>query len=478
MNSYFIIVLLYLLILFILSAFVMKKALNSFEEYSYCSRSLSVAFVFFTYLGTWVGGGTIIGLVGRSYNYGAGQYWVIAMSCVIEIFFAFIFLPKIRENNYKSVPDFFMQKYPGYGGIVAIPVTAAMLIRNITMAAMQFAALSYLITLTFGINRSLAVLLVFLIIIAYTVLSGLWGVAITDVFQGLLQSFCVAALLYITFTLAGGSKGITSYYAGAHDFDNLNIFSVNSKPSDIVTYIIAFGLFFLMSDTVNWERIYAGKSDSQAKWSFIIPLVITLITLVLITYLGVFQRVVSCDISDSQSVLYSFILNSRSMKIMPVIMVGLIAAIMSSADSFLLASGVLISENVIKPFIVKDAGDREMIFYTRIFVVVTGAAAFAFALNNTDILSLWLTGIGITSIILLPGYFAGWINDKVRFNINTIGALLGMAAGIIYIVLMLCGMFDSDAPHICLGILLNLIVSFVFSRFHIKSSFGVSDSIE
>ena len=70
----------YLIVLFVLSAFLIRKALTSFEDYSYCGRSLSIGFVFFTYLGTWIGGGTIIGLVGRSHDFGASQYWIMAMS--------------------------------------------------------------------------------------------------------------------------------------------------------------------------------------------------------------------------------------------------------------------------------------------------------------------------------------------------------------------------------------------------------------
>lgn len=91
MNSSLATVLIYLVILFILSVFLMRKALVSFKDYSYCGRSLSIGFVFFTYLGTWIGGGTIIGLVGRSHDFGASQYWIMGMSCIVELFFAFFF---------------------------------------------------------------------------------------------------------------------------------------------------------------------------------------------------------------------------------------------------------------------------------------------------------------------------------------------------------------------------------------------------
>ena len=76
---------------------------------------------------------------------------------------------------------------------------------------------------------------------------------------------------------------------------------------EIVMYVAAFGLFFLMNDQTNWERIYASKGSRTAKWGFMLPLIITLISLVLISYLGVFQRVISGGVEDSQSVLYTFL---------------------------------------------------------------------------------------------------------------------------------------------------------------------------
>ena len=59
--------------LFLLSAFFIKRALNSYEEYTLCGRTLTIWYIIFTYLGTWIGGGTIIGLAGTAYENGASD---------------------------------------------------------------------------------------------------------------------------------------------------------------------------------------------------------------------------------------------------------------------------------------------------------------------------------------------------------------------------------------------------------------------
>lgn len=447
----------YLIVLFLLSAFLIRKALISFEDYSYCGRSLSIGFIFFTYLGTWIGGGTIIGLVGRSHDFGASQYWIMAMSCIVELFFAFFLIDRIREKGYRSITGFFAANYPEREGVIRIPAAAALLIRNVTMIAMQFSALSYLITITFGIGRSLALIIIFIVVIAYTVLSGLWGVAMTDVFQGVLQTFSIIALIIVTLHAAGGIHSVEEYYLAEEGMDNLNLFATHLNWYEMIMYIAAFGVFFLMNDQTNWERIYASKGNRTAKWGFMLPLVITMISLVLISYLGVFQKVISGGIEDSQTVLYAFLFDRGGSVLTIVIMVGLIAAIMSSADSFLLASGIMISEDIIKTFIVKDASDKEMIFFTRIFVVVTGSIAFTFAINIDDILSLWLTGIGMTSVILLPGYFLGWMRRRP----GTSRVLAGMAAGCLCVLLMIFGVIPVTAPCISICCILNLLICMI-----------------
>ena len=107
-----------------------------------------------------------------------------------------------------------------------------------------------------------------------------------------------------------------------------------------------------------------------------------------------------------------------------------------------------------------------MIFFTRIFIVVTGAIAFAFAININDILYLWLTGIGMTSVILVPGYFMGWLDRGV----STRGALAGMAAGWIYVLMIALGIIKAGAVQICIGLGLNLVISILFSALQTKSS--------
>lgn len=451
----------YVMVLFILSAFCIKKALNSYEEYSYCGRSLTIGFIIFAYLATWIGGGTIIGLVGKTYQGGAGQYWLIAISFVVQFFFVLIFLPRIRVLRQPSIAGFLAMRYPDYGELIRIPVTIGILIRNVTMTGMQFGALGYMITYIFGINSNLSILLIFLIITAYTVLSGLWGVVVTDIFQGILQTTGIILLVVLTVKLSGGIHEIYRFYQSTGSESFLNILKFENNSINILKYILAFGLFFLMSDQTDWERIYSSKTDKIAFWGTAIPLVITLIMLVLPAYLGVFQRALSMGQADSQYVIFEFIFESIDVKMAMFILVGLIAAIMSSADSFMLASGITFSNDIIKRFVNKNADDKELIFWTRAFVIITGAIGFAFAINISDVIYIWLTGIGMAAVIVIPAYLLAWFSKKA----NSIGCISGMCFGILYCIVIAIGYIEPSVDEILIGMAINLAISLMISMF-------------
>lgn len=452
-------VLLYIVTLFLLSAFFIKKALNSYEEYSLCGRRLKPLYIIFTYLGTWIGGGTIIGLSSSSYLSGVSQYWILAVPYITCFAFAFFFITRIRELGRHSIGDMLALRYPEFGSIIRIPTAVGLIIRNVTMVGMQFSALSILITYVFEIDRNLSVLATFLVITSYTLLSGLWGVVVTDVFQGTLQTIGLFLLLFFSVKFNGGVDQIFAFYQETGQTGFLDLMGSEGILRDILLYFATFGVFFLMSDQTDWERIYSSRSSKTAFWGYLIPLTITLILLLIPAYLGVFQRALYPGQVEPKFAIYTFIIETLPVNVGILILISICAAIMSSADSYLLATGVIFSNDLVKEFLNKDANDKEMIFWTRLFVVIAGAVGFAFALNIENILYLWMIGIGIGATMLLPAYLAAWFSKRI----NTIGALSGICAGLIYTGLWLIGIVPFSIEKILYGLLLNTLVMILVS---------------
>jgi len=451
---------LYIGILFVLSAFFIRRALNSYEEYTLCGRTLTIWYVILTYMGTWIGGGTIIGLAGSSYMNGVGQYWIFASSCVVGYLFAILFIVRIRRIRLNCIGDMFALRFPGFSEAVRIPVSIGLLVRNVTMIGMQFTALSFLFTYLWDMDRNLAVLVTFLIITGYTAMSGLWAVVATDVLQGLLQTAGLFILLYFSIDANGGLGNIVQFYADAGKEIQIALIGGDGWLSTLILYCITFGLYFFMNDQGDWERIWASKSDKIAFWGYLIPLTITLLLLLIPAYIGVFQRPVAQPGIEQEYLIYDFIFEKLTPSLSLFITVTIISAIMSSADSFMIGSGHIFSNDIIKKFINREATDKELIFWTRMGVVVAGTVGFAFAINISDIIYLWISGISIATIIIIPAYFMAWFSKTA----NTKGVLAGMGAGLFYCSIILLTGVQFNLLPILLGITLNHSIALLVSH--------------
>lgn len=451
----------YTIVLFGLSAFFVKRALNSYEEYTLCGRSLTIWYIILTYLGTWIGGGTIIGLAGGAYTKGVSQYWIFASSCIVGFFFAFIFIKRIRKLRLHSIGDVFALRFPGYGEIIRIPVSLGLLIRNVTMVGMQFTALSLMFTYLFQLDRNLAVLTTFLIITGYTAMSGLWAVIVTDIFQGILQTIGMFILLFYSISANDGLENILRFYQDTGKSIQLSLLGAGDGLSTLVFSLLTFGLFFFMGDQSDWERIWASKNDKVAFWGYLIPLTITLLLLLIPTYIGLFQRPLFPGGIAEEYLIYGFIFEKLTPVLALFVTITLVSAIMSSADSYMISSGQIFSNDLIKRFVSKNASDKEMIFWTRIGVILTGTVGFAFAINISDIIYLWITGIGIGTIMLIPAYFAVWFSKRI----DVISALSGMAIGILYCIYVLMINVQFDTKAVFAGTIINGITCLMVSVF-------------
>ena len=158
---------------------------------------------------------------------------------------------------------------------------------------------------------------------------------------------------------------------------------------------------------------------------YLTPLCAAMLWLLIPAYVGLFQRVTVPGDVSSELATFQMILKMFSPYVGSFVIVCLLAAVTSSADSFLLASGLTFSKDIVKGFLNTRADDRELIFWNRFFVLIAGGMGFAFAILITDVVKLWITGLVLSTSILLVPYLFAWFSRRM----NTEGVLSGMAAG-------------------------------------------------
>jgi Na+/proline symporter len=187
-----------------------------------------------------------------------------------------------------------------------------------------------------------------------------------------------------------------------------------------------------------------------------------MIWLLIPAYVGIFQRVIMPENVSADLAIFQMILENFSKFVGAFVIVCLLAAVTSSADSFLLATGLTFSRDIVKKFLIPDSTDKELIFWNRFFVFIAGGMGFAVAICIHNIIDLWITGLIISTSIMLVPYLCAWFSKRM----NTNGAIAGMIAGGISALIWIYYKSPGSISPVWIGILSNFVVSWSVCLFN------------
>jgi solute:Na+ symporter, SSS family len=409
------------IVLIAISTFFIRKSVQSYEEYTITSKSLGFVFTFFTYFSTWISGATILGMATISFEWGLYQYWFIAVTYIMGAISGPIFLTRIRELNIMTIGDFFALRYPKEEKLVRFFVSISMLIRNVSIIGAQITTIAFFISLGFGIDFSAGLVMTTVVIVFYTSLSGMWGVAGTDVIQGLIQIVGLPIMIFFVVQSAGGLTGIFNFYQQIGGSSYLNIFSGPSKTAEIALLFVAPGFFFLIEDQTTWQRVLSAKSARVAFWGYLAPLGAALIWILVPALIGVFSKAIFPNFTAYPVAFLEYVLQLPT-GIALAIMFAIVSACFSTCDSYLLSSGVIFSQDIVRKIFNRD---KNLIFFTRVGIVLTGAFSLYVSTRIYDIFELYMLGAYAGGAVLTVPYLMTWFSKRATGKGIVGGMILG-----------------------------------------------------
>lgn len=145
-----------------------------------------------TLAATEIGGGSSLGVVEKAYGqWGLGASWYIITMEIAFVILSFI-APKFRASKVKTVPEYFRRRYGKSAGFIT---TIIMLLPLIGLTASQFIASATIVFVMLNINLKIPVTIVAIVVTIYSIMSGLWVVAMTD----FVQVFLIVMGMYLLF---------------------------------------------------------------------------------------------------------------------------------------------------------------------------------------------------------------------------------------------------------------------------------------
>lgn len=430
-----------------------SKTTKSTEDFFLGGRGLNGWVAALSAQASDMSGWLLMGLPGAIYAYGIGEAW-IAIGLFIGTVINWVCIASrlrrytIVANNSLTLPAYFENRFHDDKKILLTVSSVFIVIFFLVYTASAFASGGKLINVVFGVDYRIALTVGAAVILIYTFLGGFMAVCLTDFFQGLIMLaglFLVPVIAYLS--IAPGELtnllNQSEVLGGAGSF--LNIAEDAGSRISAVTIIsnLAWGLGYCGMPHI-LTRFMAVSSEKELNKSKAIGIVWVFISLFMACFVGVVGRAYLMPTilgeggsGTVENVFIQIILKLFTSQyslpfIAGIFLSGVLAAIMSTADSQLLVTASAASEDIYKGVINTKASDEKVLNLSRLTVVLVAVIAYVIALNpNSSIMGLvsnaW-AGFGATfgPVVVLSLF---WNRS------NREGAIAGMVCGGLTVIL-------------------------------------------
>ena len=391
----------------------------------------------------------LMGLPGVAYLTGISDAGWTAIGLAVGTYLNWLIVAK-RIRRYSiacdaiTIPDFFSKRYHDKKNILMCIAAIMILIFFIPYTASGFKAVGTLFNSLFGVNYPMAMLFGAVIIIIYTVMGGFMAVSTTDLIQSVVMSIALVIIVFFGISKAGGwdavmdnAKSLAGYLSmiQAH-----NMADNTSSPYSLLTIFstVAWGLgyFGMPHILLRFMAIGEEKKLVLSRRIATVWVVISMFVAILIGIIGYGASVAGVlpmfeTSSESETIIIRLagLLAEKNFLlalVAGVVLAGILACTMSTADSQLLTAASSVSQNLLQDFLKIKMSPKQSMLAARLTVVGISLVAVVLAWNPDSsvfyIVSFAWAGFGAAfgPVVLFSLFWR-------RTNLQ--GALAGMLTG-------------------------------------------------
>lgn len=387
-----------------------------------------------------------------------------------------------------TLPEFFSKRFGDNLGMLKIIAAAVIIIFFIPYTASGFSACGKLFESIFGIPYMTAMIVSGVVIVLYTALGGFLAASTTDFIQSIVMTIALVVVLGFGISYAGGWDQVCANAESLAGYLNLTVThgagsvseaiagTAGTKPYGALTIASTlawglgyFGMPHILLRFMAIEKVEKIKLARRVASIWVVISMAVAIVIGIVGY-GVVKSGVVTGLEDSERIIIEIakVISGEGWIfaiIAGIILSGILASIMSTADSQLLAASSSISEDIFKTAKVKISDKKKMVV-ARISVIIIAIIAMFIAKDPNskvfEIVSFAWAGFGATfgPVVLCALFFK---------RTNKWGALAGMVSGAIMVFVwkfVISGFGGAFAiyellPAFIISLVLTIVVSLV-----------------
>ncbi len=427
-----------------------SHGVKSIKEYAVGNRKFSTATLVATIVATWVSGEFFYSNIFETYSKGLYAMWIALGDPIYLLIIGLVFAPRMKEFLGKlSIAD-------AMGGLfgerVRVITAVASIIGTAGLIGVQLKLAGLIFEYALGIPGVYGIIAATFIVTMYSAIGGIQSVTFTDVIQFFTFGVVIPIIAYVLLTSIDNLDVIKNTVSTSPLFDYRKVFDFSNPLA--FKQLLLFLLFIVPGIGPSmFQRITMARNTKQVAKSFVIAAITCLFFEIIINWISILTLSISPDL-QADDVVKQVVLNSTYIGLKGATLAGILAMIMSTVDSCINSTAVIIVHDFCKPLKIKMI--KNELFSARIASWVIGALSLVLSLHEGSLLELLI----ITELVYMPIVSVPFVMAIFGFRSTQKSVLLGMAAGFITIVV---GNFVLDVPdvnNIFVGMLANLLVLF------------------
>ena len=433
-----------------------KRANQSSEEYFLGGRSLGPWVTAMSAEASDMSGWLLMGLPGVAYWCGLADAFWTALGLAVGTYLNWLIVSKrlrrysVRAGNAITLPEFFSNRFRENKKTIMLIAAAFILVFFTVYASSCFVTCGKLFSTLFGASYVSMMILGAAFVLLYTILGGFLAESASDFMQAIVMIVALTVIVVLGTAKAGGigavmvnakqipgfmeffglatpvldESGMQLVEAGAPVFGAVSDYGLLTVCS-----MMAWGLgYFGMPQVL--LRFMAIRREDELSRSRRIAMIWVVISLGVAVFIGIVGRQVYPAAHLTKSAAENIFITLATSSLPPLlagfVMAGILAATISSSDSYLLIAASAFAKNIYQGVCKKDATDKQVMLVSRLTLLVLALVGVVIALDENSVIfqivSFAWAGFGATfgPLMLLSLFWK---------RTNKAGAIAGMVGG-------------------------------------------------
>lgn len=301
-----------------------------------------------------------------------------------------------EKTKSTTIPSFLSDRFGDKAGFLTAIAAVVIVVFFVPYTASGFAAIGKLANSILGVDYHVAMIVGAAILIVYTAIGGFLAASTTDLAQSIVMTVALFVIACFGVESAGGLEAIKENILSIEGVESLGQY-FNLLGTDGTSYgflpivsTLAWGLgYFGMPHIL--LRFMAIEDEKKLKLSRRVASIWVVISMAVAIGIGVIgynfavqNGLLAMEGFDSERIIIYMAdaiadMDSFGAIIAGFIISGILASIMSTADSQLLAASSSVSENLIKRFMWRNMSDKAQVWFARLTVVIISVIAILLA---------------------------------------------------------------------------------------------------